>query len=59
MAFAADPAGTSMGCLDKWMHSRRGSLLVKRTRNMYVHYDQSPKISHMLTDYMASQVVHQ
>ena len=56
MAFAADPHGTSMGCLDKWMHSRRGSLLVKRTRNMHVHYDQSSKISHML---MASQVVHQ
>ena len=57
MAFGADPADTSMDCLDKWRHSRRKSLLVKRTCDMHVCYDRSPNISHV-TYYMASQVVH-
>ena len=58
MAFGADPPGTSMGRLDKWMHSRRESLLVKRTRIMHVRYDQSLKISKVTYD-VSSQVVHQ
>jgi hypothetical protein len=58
MAFGADPPGTSMGRLDKWMHSRRESLLVKRTRIMHARYDRSLKIS-QITNHMSSQVVHQ
>ena len=58
MAFGADPPGTSMVRLDKWMHNHRESLLVKRTRIMHVRYHQFPKIS-QITYHMSSQVVHQ